>query len=108
METASKLGVLGGVMELLQFKLTTEDLVCEMEQVLVLCDNHRAKYFLCSAFCNYYSPDHEQDVDLSQMDFIDTDYKQLFINIVLHRHMGFRGDGMLHDVAIKCKAFLDS
>ncbi|CDT41746.1 hypothetical protein VCR6J2_420031 [Vibrio coralliirubri] len=96
------------MMELLEFKLTTEALVHEMEKVLALCDSHRAKHFLCAIFCNYYSRDYEQHVELSQMDSIDTEFKQLFINIVLHRHMGFRGDSELCQLASRCKKFLDS
>lgn len=95
-------------MELLGLKLTTTELAHEMEQVLALCDSHRAKHFLCAAFCNYYIRSCEHEVDLTQMDFIDTEYKQLFIHIVLHRHMGFRGDDELYQLLINCKKFLDS
>ncbi|WP_165312414.1 hypothetical protein [Vibrio ziniensis] len=95
-------------MELSILKLETPQFVTEMEAVLLLADNHRAKHFLCSAFCSYYRSSYEQRVDLTQMDFVDSKYKMLFINLVLHRHKGFYGDEELYELFAKCKAFLDS
>lgn len=95
-------------MELLNLKLTTKDFVREMDKVLLLPDNHRVKSFLCTAFCSYYSQSYEQSVDLNQIDFIDAEYKQLFINLVLHRHMGFRGDDELYQLSVRCQAVLNS
>ncbi len=95
-------------MELMELKLSTSEFVREMEMVLSLPKNHRAKHFLCTAFCNYYSQSYDKSVDLTQMDFIDTQFKQLFVNLVLLRHRGFRGDDELYQLSIRCKAFLDS
>ena len=95
-------------MELMKLKLNTSEFVREMEVVLSLPNTHRAKHFLCTVFCNYYSQSYRQSVDLTQMDFIDTEFKQLFINLVLLRHRGFQGDGELCQLSARCKAFLDS
>lgn len=95
-------------MELMELKLSASEFVREMEMVLLLPNNHRAKNFLCTAFCNYYSQSYEQSVDLTHMDFLDTKFKQLFINLVLLRHRGFRGDDELSQLSRRCKAFLDS
>ncbi|ENP8456754.1 hypothetical protein ACEI25_003429 [Photobacterium damselae] len=70
-------------------------------------NNHRAAFFLAKSYCNYYRGDESYIVDLSQIDLVDDEYKELFFQMMLIRHHGCRNDNDLFELEQFCKYHLD-
>ncbi len=85
-----------------------KEFIVEMMKIVPeLKNNHRAALFLAKSYCNYYRGDKSYMVDLSQMDLIDNEYKELFFKMMLIRHQGCRNDNELYELEQFCKYHLE-
>jgi hypothetical protein len=95
-------------MKLLGLMIEQEIFINEMMKIVPeIKNNHSAAYFLAKSYCNYYRGDDSYIVDLSQVDLIDDEYKELFFQMMLVRHQGCRNDNNLFELELFCKYHLD-
>ncbi|MGF1747032.1 hypothetical protein [Vibrio minamisatsumaniensis] len=95
------------MLKLIEFKEETTVFVKKMTRLLSISDNSRAAIFLATAFCNYYRDGGSLSaVQLSDIDYIDEEYQELFFNMMLLRSYGFRGDSKLHELYLQCKQYI--